>query len=253
MSCSGHVDHAEAELDRGRILTENDEVDGGVQHACLAAEHALKAALASEGEPVPTGSKGHDLSFLASQASMDVPFETVLLTLDGAYNRAALSGHTAPRHHRSGLDTERRRIAHRVHHGEHEPMSEHTIRLAAIRDHLEAVIEDAGIAAELGVVFGSRIRGTATEASDIDVLLVSDDFVGVPGHRRPAPILERWEHARYGAIDVLCYTPEEYREFRERDERTLPDRALAEGVVFVGDPDEHEEYHRRTMNGDNGQ
>ena len=180
MSCSGHVDHAEAELDRGRILTENDEVDGGVQHACLAAEHALKAALASEGEPVPTGSKGHDLSFLASQASMDVPFETVLLTLDGAYNRAALSGHTAPRHHRSGLDTERRRIAHRVHHGEHEPMSEHTIRLAAIRDHLEAVIEDAGIAAELGVVFGSRIRGTATEASDTDVLLVSDDFVGFP-------------------------------------------------------------------------
>ena len=88
MSYSGHVDHAEAELDRGRILAENDDVDGAVQHACLAAEHALKAALASEGEPVPTGSKGHDLSFLASQASMDVPFETVLLTLDGAYNRA---------------------------------------------------------------------------------------------------------------------------------------------------------------------
>ena len=88
MSYSGHVDHAEAELDRGCILAENDDVDGAVQHACLAAEHALKAALASEGEPVPTGSKGHDLSFLASQVSMAVPFETVLLTLDGAYNQA---------------------------------------------------------------------------------------------------------------------------------------------------------------------
>ena len=119
-------------------------------------------------------------------------------------------------------------------------MSERTVRLAAIRDHLEAVIEDIGIAVELGVVFGSRAQGTATEASDTDVLLVSDDFVGVPGHRRPALILERWEHARYGAIDVLCYTTEEYREFSERDERTLPDRALAEGVVFAGDSDDGE-------------
>ena len=80
-------------------------------------------------------------------------------------------------------------------------MSERTVRLAAIRDHLEAVIEDAGIAAELSVVFGSRIRGTATEASDIDVLLVSDDFVGVPGHRRPAPILERWPSIRFPDAD----------------------------------------------------
>ena len=111
-------------------------------------------------------------------------------------------------------------------------MSERTVRLDAIRDHLEAVIEDAGIGVELGVVFGSRVQGNATESSDTDVLLVSADFTGVPGYRRPAPILERWEHARYGAVDVLCYTPEEYNGFRERDERTLPDRALAEGVVF---------------------
>ncbi|EMA49425.1 MULTISPECIES: nucleotidyltransferase domain-containing protein [Halococcus] len=115
-------------------------------------------------------------------------------------------------------------------------MSEHTVHLDAIRDHLEAVIEDAGITIELGVVFGSRVRGTATEASDTDLLLVAADFAGVPGYRRPAPILERWEHARYGPVDVLCYTPEEYNEFRERDERTLPDRARAEGIVLLSEP-----------------
>jgi HEPN domain-containing protein len=87
MSYSGHLDHANAELTRGRILAESDDIDGAVQHACLTAEHALKAVLASEDELVPTGSKGHDLNFLASQASMDVPFETVLITLDGAYNQ----------------------------------------------------------------------------------------------------------------------------------------------------------------------
>jgi HEPN domain-containing protein len=87
MSYSGHIAHAERELERGRVLAEHDDIDGAVQHACLAVEHALKAVLASEDERVPTGSKGHDLNFLASQSSMNIPFEMLLITLDGAYNR----------------------------------------------------------------------------------------------------------------------------------------------------------------------
>lgn len=111
-------------------------------------------------------------------------------------------------------------------------MSERTLRLDTVCEHLEETIESAGIEVELGIVFGSRVRNDAASMSDTDVLLVSPEFAGVPGYRRPAPILERWDHARYGAVDVLCYTPAEFREFRERDESTLPDRALAEGIVF---------------------
>jgi HEPN domain-containing protein len=88
MSYSGHINYAERELERGHVLAGHDDTDGAIQHACLAAEHALKAALANENEDVPTGSKGHDLNFLASQSSTDVPFETLLMTLDGAYNQA---------------------------------------------------------------------------------------------------------------------------------------------------------------------
>lgn len=122
-------------------------------------------------------------------------------------------------------------------------MSERTLRLDTVRDHLEDIIEDAEIAVELEIIFGSRVRGDATETSDTDVLLVSAEFVGVPGYRRAAPLLERWNHAHYGAVDVLCYTPEEYRALRDRDERTLLDRAFTEGVVFRGDSDgsEHSE------------
>jgi predicted nucleotidyltransferase len=130
-------------------------------------------------------------------------------------------------------------------------MSERTLRLDAVRDHLEDIIGDTEIAVELGIIFGSRVRDDATETSDTDVLLVSPDFVGVPGHRRAAPLLERWDHARYGAVDVLCYTPEEYCEFRERNEQTLPDRALAEGVVFRGEPDGHDQYRLGTQSMDN--
>jgi HEPN domain-containing protein len=88
MSYSGHISHAERELERGRVLADHDDNDGAVQHACLAVEHALKAVLASEDERIPTGSKGHDLNFLASQASRELPFETLLVDLDGAYNQA---------------------------------------------------------------------------------------------------------------------------------------------------------------------
>lgn len=88
MSYSGHIAYAERELERGRVLAEHDDTDGAIQHACLATEHTLKAVLASEDERVPTESKGHDLNFLASQSSIDIPFETLLVTLDGAYNQA---------------------------------------------------------------------------------------------------------------------------------------------------------------------
>lgn len=91
-------------------------------------------------------------------------------------------------------------------------MSEQTLRPDAICEHLEEVIESAGIAVEIGVVFGSWIRDDAAATSDTDVLLVSLDFAGIPGYRRPAPIIERWDHTRYGAVDVLCYTPAEFRD-----------------------------------------
>jgi len=88
MSYSGHIKYAKSELRRGYLLSEHDDVDGAVQHACLATEHALKAVLADEEKTVPTGSRGHNLNFLASEASMNIPYESLLIKLDGSYNQA---------------------------------------------------------------------------------------------------------------------------------------------------------------------
>ncbi|MBM3475513.1 MAG: nucleotidyltransferase domain-containing protein [Armatimonadetes bacterium] len=63
------------------------------------------------------------------------------------------------------------------------------------------------------ILFGSRAAGTAHEDSDIDLLLVAERFreirsVNRMGHMlitlRPKP-----------ALDVLCYTPEEFEQLRD--------------------------------------
>ncbi|MDA1191652.1 MAG: nucleotidyltransferase domain-containing protein [Candidatus Poribacteria bacterium] len=58
------------------------------------------------------------------------------------------------------------------------------------------------------LLFGSRVTGTASEESDIDVILVSSKFEGKPFFRRATPIRVATLFPK--AVDYLCYTPEEY-------------------------------------------
>ena len=62
------------------------------------------------------------------------------------------------------------------------------------------------------IVFGSRARGDHRPSSDLDILLVSQDFSALPFIDRPAEVLRYWD----GKFDLepLCYTPEEYERLR---------------------------------------
>ena len=113
-------------------------------------------------------------------------------------------------------------------------MSDRQLRPEAIVERLREVIADSDLSVDRGVLFGSRVTDDRVP-NDTDIILVSSEFEGVPGYRRPAPILERWDHARWGPIDVLCFTPAEFAERLEGAERTLVDRALEEGIVFAGE------------------
>lgn len=61
-------------------------------------------------------------------------------------------------------------------------------------------------------VFGSRVTGRATEMSDIDVLIVSDFFQGVPFIRRMEMMLGIAKFEKH--VDYLCYTPEEFKRIK---------------------------------------
>jgi len=64
------------------------------------------------------------------------------------------------------------------------------------------------------VLFGSRIQGTAHEESDLDVILVSDFFSGIPQHER-FPLVRKHIRTQY-SIDYLCYTPDEFERMKKR-------------------------------------
>ena len=111
-------------------------------------------------------------------------------------------------------------------------MNEKMSNIDRLVNHVKTALEQSDLSLAYGILFGSHARGDATEMSDVDIILVSPEFSDVPGHRRSAPILKKWDHGQCGAVDIICYTPSEYHDLRTDDERTLPDQALAEGLAF---------------------
>ena len=64
------------------------------------------------------------------------------------------------------------------------------------------------------ILFGSRVSGSAHEESDLDVILVSERFRGVPQHER-FPLVRNSIRSGY-SIDYLCYTIDEFERMKTR-------------------------------------
>ncbi len=74
-------------------------------------------------------------------------------------------------------------------------------------------------------LFGSRVRGDALLDSDLDIVVVSDAFAGVPWPNRTTRVLLA---ARAAApLEILCYTPAEFRD--KRTEFGIVQAAVEEG------------------------
>jgi len=98
-------------------------------------------------------------------------------------------------------------------------------------EHIEPIVKE--VARVLGlqrvILFGSLARGTHTERSDIDLIVVretNERFV-----ERPTEILMMlYQNLRGWAIDVLVYTPEEYERMLAHGNFFLT-RAVREGKI----------------------
>jgi len=58
------------------------------------------------------------------------------------------------------------------------------------------------------ILFGSRSSGKADESSDVDLIIVGEEFRGRGILRRSPPLYLEWD-LEY-PVDFLCYTPEEF-------------------------------------------
>ncbi|MGH7700501.1 MAG: nucleotidyltransferase domain-containing protein [Gemmatimonadales bacterium] len=80
------------------------------------------------------------------------------------------------------------------------------------------------------LVFGSRARGEALAESDLDVLLVAEAFREIRWLDRAFRVHQ--DCAIRMAVELLCYTPEEYA--RKKEELGIVRTAVAEGVELLG-------------------
>lgn len=80
-------------------------------------------------------------------------------------------------------------------------------RLSAfVAEHLPVIVER--FAPERVLAFGSRVEGEPHRHSDLDLIVVAASFRGIPWLDRPVAVLNAI--GAPFAMDVLCYTPEEF-------------------------------------------
>jgi predicted nucleotidyltransferase len=79
------------------------------------------------------------------------------------------------------------------------------------------------------IIFGSRARGDGKEDSDIDVIVVSDYFKGIPFLKRTPMLLRMIDFEKH--IDFLCYTKDEFE--RIKDNSVIVSSALQEGIEIT--------------------
>jgi len=78
------------------------------------------------------------------------------------------------------------------------------------------------------IIFGSRARGDARETSDIDVIVVSDYFKGIPFLRRMPMLLRLVKFEKH--IDFLCYAEDEFEEIEEKS--IVVNNALKDSLII---------------------
>lgn len=94
--------------------------------------------------------------------------------------------------------------------------------------HLSKVIKVDGV-----FLFGSAVRGTMNEDSDIDLIVISKDFNRMNFLKR----LEFLSRERYGtatqvAMDIIGYTPREFVQLAKSDSPNIR-RILGEGKRII--------------------
>ena len=99
--------------------------------------------------------------------------------------------------------------------------------LEEIKKVVTPVLKKGG--AQKAIVFGSYARGDADEYSDLDIIIIKDtDIHFLDRHKDFRDI---WYASPVKGIDMLIYTPKEFKDMRDRENGFIL-KALVDGVVI---------------------
>lgn len=109
--------------------------------------------------------------------------------------------------------------------------SDHTLLNTAAETFIE-ILNAENISVEHVSFFGSQVTGTATDDSDLDILIVSPAFEDVDYHKRGLSISLEWPVLELPPIDMKALTPEEFALKQEKEDNETINAALTEGVTL---------------------
>lgn len=96
--------------------------------------------------------------------------------------------------------------------------------IKALKGFAEEVSSDIPI--DKMYLFGSRAAGKIKRSSDVDLLLVSKEFIGKRRIRRAPALYMKW-NLNY-PVDFVCLTPKEFRE--KKNEIGVVQEAVKKGI-----------------------
>lgn len=101
-----------------------------------------------------------------------------------------------------------------------------------VTENLESTAEQIGLSFDELIIFGSRVREDYRSESDVDILMVSPDFEGVPAYRRPKQFYRHWDYDELPDPEFICLTPTEFEERRKKRPHIVR-TAVTEGVSIA--------------------
>jgi len=91
---------------------------------------------------------------------------------------------------------------------------------------LSAFVRKSGLQIQAAYLFGSRARGDALKESDVDVILVSQDFADQDFFERMTHMYRFWDGPE--SIEPLYYTPDEFS--KKKSQITIVREAMKDAV-----------------------
>jgi predicted nucleotidyltransferase len=97
--------------------------------------------------------------------------------------------------------------------------------IAELKDFIEKLSEDFNI--QNIILFGSRATNKFRENSDVDLIIVSEDFKNMDFFERGAKMYEYWDVDL--PVDFICYTPKEFNNLKKKI--SIVKEALSSGII----------------------
>ncbi len=101
--------------------------------------------------------------------------------------------------------------------------------LTAVKEVMYEIADRYDIHVADAFLFGSRTRNDHRPGSDVDILIVSEDFEDVNVYDRPAVFYREWPYDDLPEPEMICLTPEEFQE-RKQQRPNIVREAVETGV-----------------------